>query len=127
MRDEQWHALAQAALRCVAIEGLSLRVHIPHAADLDEPQYALHVARPLGEPYHPTRDRGRTILRCAPCPIARVCTLFKPDRTAARYGEIAFGYKRYNEDGSFDIQVNPKSKSAVTFREGDNLIVVAPE
>ena len=43
------------------------------------------------------------------------------------YGEIAIGYKRFNDDGSFEIQVNPKSKSAVTFREGDDVIVVAPE
>ena len=47
--------------------------------------------------------------------------------SAARYGEIAIGYKRFNDDGSFEIQVNPKSKSAVTFREGDDVIVVAPE
>ena len=47
--------------------------------------------------------------------------------SAARYGEIAIGYKRFNEDGSFQICVNPKSKAAVTFGAGDDLIVVAPE
>ena len=47
--------------------------------------------------------------------------------SAARYGEIAIGYKRFNDDGSFDIVVNPKSKAAITFGAGDDLIVVAPE
>ena len=47
--------------------------------------------------------------------------------SAARYGEIAIGYKRFNDDGSFDIVVNPKSKAAITFGPGDDLIVMAPE
>ena len=47
--------------------------------------------------------------------------------SAARYGEIAIGYKRFNEDGSFEICVNPKSKAAVTFGADDDLIVIAPE
>lgn len=46
--------------------------------------------------------------------------------SAARYGEIAIGYKRFNEDGSFEVCVNPRSKAAVAFRPGDDLIVVAP-
>ena len=45
--------------------------------------------------------------------------------SAARYGEIAIGYKRFNEDGTFEIVVNPKSKSAIKFGRGDDLIVVA--
>ena len=45
--------------------------------------------------------------------------------SAARYGEIAIGYKRFVEDGSFQITVNPQSKAAVTFGAGDDLIVVA--
>ena len=47
--------------------------------------------------------------------------------SAARYGEIAIGYKRYDEEGSFQICVNPQSKAAISFGEGDDLIVVAPE
>ncbi|MBQ6491909.1 MAG: hypothetical protein IJI88_06500 [Atopobiaceae bacterium] len=47
--------------------------------------------------------------------------------SAARYGEIAIGYKRYDEEGGFQICVNPQSKAAISFGEGDDLIVVAPE
>ena len=47
--------------------------------------------------------------------------------SAARYGEIAIGYKRFNDDGSFDIVVNPKSRATITLGPGDDLIVVAPE
>ena len=45
--------------------------------------------------------------------------------SAARYGEIAIGYKRFADDGSFEIVVNPKSKAATTFGRGDDLIVVS--
>ena len=45
--------------------------------------------------------------------------------SAARYGEIAIGYKRFAADGSFEIVVNPKSKAATTFGRGDDLIVVS--
>lgn len=44
---------------------------------------------------------------------------------ASRFGEIAIGYKRNNPDGSFDIQVNPRSKEPLTFDADDDLIVVA--
>jgi len=46
---------------------------------------------------------------------------------AARYGEIAIGYKRFDADSGFQVTVNPKSKSAVTFGPDDDLIVIAPE
>jgi hypothetical protein len=58
--------------------------------------------------------------------VDRAVDYYTLGASAARYGEIAIGYKRFNDDGSFEIQVNPKSKSAVTFSEGDDLIVVAP-
>ena len=45
--------------------------------------------------------------------------------SAARYGEIAIGYKKMAGDGSFTIEVNPHSKAATEFSEHDDLIVVA--
>ena len=47
--------------------------------------------------------------------------------SAARYGEIAIGYKCFDEEGGFKICVNPASKAAVTFGRYDDLIVIAPE
>ena len=44
---------------------------------------------------------------------------------AARYGEIAIGYKKFAEDGSFTIELNPRSKAATQFSEQDDVIVVA--
>lgn len=44
---------------------------------------------------------------------------------AARYGEIAIGYKKFAEDGSFTIELNPRSKAATQFSEHDDVIVVA--
>ena len=45
--------------------------------------------------------------------------------SAARYGEVAIGYKKIAEDGSFTIEVNPRSKAATQFTDKDDLIVVA--
>ncbi|MBQ6733694.1 MAG: hypothetical protein IJR00_02175 [Lachnospiraceae bacterium] len=45
--------------------------------------------------------------------------------SAARYGEIAIGYKKFAEDGSFTIEVNPRSREATKFTDQDDLIVVA--
>ncbi len=45
--------------------------------------------------------------------------------SAARYGEIAIGYKRFADDGTFTIEVNPRSKAATKFSDNDDLIVVA--
>ena len=45
--------------------------------------------------------------------------------SAARYGEIAIGYKKFAEDGSFTIEVNPRSREATMFSDQDDLIVVA--
>ncbi|MBQ9317290.1 MAG: hypothetical protein IJ203_10780 [Atopobiaceae bacterium] len=59
--------------------------------------------------------------------VDRAVDYYTLGASAARYGEIAIGYKRFNDDGSFDIVVNPKSKAAITFGAGDDLIVVAPE
>ncbi|MDO5119676.1 MAG: TrkA C-terminal domain-containing protein [Coriobacteriales bacterium] len=47
--------------------------------------------------------------------------------SAARYGEIAIGYKRFDKDGAFQVCVNPRSKAAISFGPYDDLIVVAPE
>lgn len=64
-------------------------------------------------------------------PITRYVTTGEPvdfytlGASAARYGEIAIGYKRFAEDGSFEIEVNPRSKAAKTFTQADDLIVVA--
>ena len=59
--------------------------------------------------------------------VDRAVDYYTLGASAARYGEIAIGYKRFNDDGSFDIVVNPKSKAAITFGPGDDLIVMAPE
>ena len=45
--------------------------------------------------------------------------------SAARYGEIAIGYKKFASDGSFTIEVNPRSRTATEFSERDDLIVIA--
>lgn len=45
--------------------------------------------------------------------------------SAARYGEIAIGYKKFAEDGSFSIEINPRSRSAVKYSEQDDVIVIA--
>ena len=45
--------------------------------------------------------------------------------SAARYGEIAIGYKKIAEDGSFTIELNPRSKAATKFSDNDDVIVVA--
>lgn len=45
--------------------------------------------------------------------------------SAARYGEIAIGYKKVAEDGTFTIEVNPRSKAATKFSDNDDLIVIA--
>ncbi|MBR2066755.1 MAG: hypothetical protein IJ875_00570 [Solobacterium sp.] len=47
--------------------------------------------------------------------------------SAARYDEIAIGYKKMAEDGSFTIEVNPRSKAPLQFSENDDLIVVAKD
>ena len=47
--------------------------------------------------------------------------------SAARYGEVAIGYKRFDAEGNFEVCVNPRSKAAISFGEGDDLIVIAPE
>ncbi len=45
--------------------------------------------------------------------------------SAARYNEIAIGYKKCSENGSFAIVINPHSREKLTFSEGDDLIVIA--
>lgn len=45
--------------------------------------------------------------------------------SAARYGEIAIGYKKFAEDGSFSIEINPRIRSAVKYSEQDDVIVIA--
>lgn len=45
--------------------------------------------------------------------------------SAARYDEIAVGYKKFSEDGSFLIEVNPASRTAAKFSDRDDLIVIA--
>ncbi|MBP5292044.1 MAG: hypothetical protein J6Y90_05455 [Lachnospiraceae bacterium] len=64
-------------------------------------------------------------------PITRYVTTGKPvdfytlGASAARYGEIAIGYKKFAADGSFSIEVNPYSREAEKFSDKDDLIVVA--
>ena len=44
--------------------------------------------------------------------------------SAARYKEIAIGYKKFNENGSFSIVINPHSSEKLTFSDKDDLIVI---
>ena len=44
--------------------------------------------------------------------------------SAARYKEIAIGYKKFNENGSFSIVINPKGSEKLTFSDKDDLIVI---
>lgn len=44
--------------------------------------------------------------------------------SAARYDEIAIGYKKFNENGSFSIVINPHSSEKLTFSDKDDLIVI---
>ena len=73
-------------------------------------------------------DGGSTIYMK---PITRYVTTGEPvdyytlGASAARYGEIAIGYKKCAEDGTFTIEVNPRSKAATKFSDNDDLIVVA--
>ncbi len=59
--------------------------------------------------------------------VDRAVDFYTLGASAARYGEIAIGYKRFGEDGTFEVCVNPRSRAAVTFGPNDDLIVVAPE
>lgn len=45
--------------------------------------------------------------------------------SAARYNEIAIGYKKFDDDGNFIIEVNPVSREAMKFSNRDDLIVIA--
>ena len=45
--------------------------------------------------------------------------------SASRYNEIAIGHKRFAEDGTFSIEINPKSREATLFTDKDELIVIA--
>ena len=64
-------------------------------------------------------------------PVTRYVTTEKPvafytlGASAARYNEIAIGYKKLNDDGSFRIQLNPSSNDKEMFTAQDDLIVIA--
>lgn len=64
-------------------------------------------------------------------PITRYVHTEKPvdfytlGSSAARYGEIAIGYKKFADDGSFSIEINPRSRLAAKFSEKDDVIVIA--
>ena len=45
--------------------------------------------------------------------------------SAARYDEIALGYKKFDEEGSFTVEINPKSREAIKFTDKDEVIVIA--
>ncbi len=44
--------------------------------------------------------------------------------SAARYGEIAIGYKKTAQDGTFDIVINPSGQKEEVFHDHDDLIVI---
>ena len=45
--------------------------------------------------------------------------------SAARYDEIALGYKKFDEEGGFTVEINPKSREAIKFTDKDEVIVIA--
>jgi len=45
--------------------------------------------------------------------------------SAARYNEIAIGYKKSDENGSFSIVLNPHGREKMTFSDRDDLILIA--
>ncbi|MBR0382968.1 MAG: hypothetical protein IJH71_11105 [Eubacterium sp.] len=45
--------------------------------------------------------------------------------SAARYGEVAIGYKKFSEDGTFNIEINPSKLEEISFHAQDDLIVIA--
>ena len=45
--------------------------------------------------------------------------------SAARYGEIAIGYKKFIANDEFSIEVNPPIKQAEVFSDKDDLIVIS--
>lgn len=45
--------------------------------------------------------------------------------SASRYNEIAIGHKKFSDDGTFKIEINPKSREATMFSDRDELIVIA--
>ena len=73
-------------------------------------------------------DEGSTIYMK---PVTRYVKIDKPinfytlGASAARYGEVAIGYKKLEEDGTFTTVVNPHGREAEKFSERDDLIVIA--
>ncbi len=64
-------------------------------------------------------------------PISRYVVLDQPvdfytvGASAARYGEVAIGYKKYTEQGTFTIELNPPGQEKISFLAQDDLIVIA--
>lgn len=64
-------------------------------------------------------------------PISKYVVVDKPvdfytvGASAARYGEVAIGYKKYTDKGTFTIELNPASREKVSFLAQDDLIVIA--
>ena len=73
-------------------------------------------------------DEGSTIYMK---PVTRYVTIDAPvdfytlGASAARYGEIAIGYKKIKDDGTFTIEINPHSREKEMFSDRDDLIVIA--
>lgn len=59
--------------------------------------------------------------------VDRAVDFYTLGASAARYGEIAIGFKRFDAEGGFEVSVNPRSKAAIAFGPYDDLIVIAPE
>lgn len=45
--------------------------------------------------------------------------------SAARYGETAIGYRKFNGDGSITVRLNPQGRVKESFSERDDVIVIA--
>lgn len=64
-------------------------------------------------------------------PISRYVVLDQPvdfytvGASAARYGEVAIGYKKYTEQGTFTIELTPPGQEKISFLAQDDLIVIA--
>ena len=72
-------------------------------------------------------DEGSTIYLK---PAAHYVTTDRPvdfytlGASASRFGETAIGYKKFEEDGSFTVRLNPQGQTKVQFSERDDIIVI---
>lgn len=60
-------------------------------------------------------------------PAGQAVNFYTITRIAADYGQVAVGYKKILEDGTFEIITNPFKSKEISFGEKDDIIVLARE